>query len=155
MEKERDGNASDGRRAFLRNMGVLTAAGYTTSAVSVGALLNPPPAHAEDEQQGRENSRQDRLGQSFRLRRDAASDDLEAGLPRHPNNGDERLYPNFIGNFSKGLPHNSIGEVDRAAYAGLLQALLSGSPEDFEDITLGGNVRLVDPQAGLAFDMEG
>lgn len=155
MEKERDDPALGARRAFLRNMSVLTAAGYTASAVSVGALLSPPMAHAESEQQGRENSRQDRLGQSFRLKREAALADLEAGLPRHPNNGDERLYPNFIGNFSKGLPHDSLGEVNRHAYAGLLQALLSGNPADFEDITLGGNVRLVDPQAGLAFDMEG
>ena len=155
MEKERDGNASEGRRAFLRNVGMLTATGCTASAVSLGALFNPPAAHAQNEQHDRENSRQDRLEQSFRQRRDAALADLEAGLPRHPNNGDERLYPNFIGNFSKGLPHNSIGEVNRAAYGSLLQALLSGNPADFEDITLGGNVRLVDPQAGLAFDMEG
>src|SRR5205807_1930826 len=34
-------------------------------------------------------------------------------------------------------------------------ALASGEPEDFERITMGGNVGLVNPQSGLAFDLEG
>jgi len=36
--------------------------------------------------------------------------------PPQISNGDEARYPNFIGNYSQGLPHNSIGEVDPAAY---------------------------------------
>jgi membrane-associated phospholipid phosphatase len=154
-EGTRDKDAADSRRGFLRKVGVLTAAGSAASAISLSALFSPTPARAQNGRQGRENSQQDRLGESFRLRRDAALADLEAGIPRHPNNGDERLYPNFIGNFSKGLPHNNLGEVNRAAYATLLQALLRGNPADFENISLGGTVRLVNPQAGLAFDMEG
>src|SRR4051794_37745908 len=44
------------------------------------------------------------------------------------NNGDEKNLKgpdgkqNFIGNFSKGLPHNGFGEVDTAAYQTLLHA---------------------------------
>jgi hypothetical protein len=69
-------------------------------------------------------------------------------------NGDEARYPNYIGNFHKGLPHDSFGEVDKAAYQTLLDALSSGT--DFDKITLGpGKRRLTNPQAGLASDTEG
>ena len=42
-------------------------------------------------------------------------------LRHHPTNGDEEeLSENgrrtYIGNYSKGLPHNDVGEVDHAAY---------------------------------------
>jgi len=73
----------------------------------------------------------------------------------HPNNGDEDLYSNKIGNYSKGLPHNNVGEVDLAAYSSYLAAIRGGLPSDFENIILGGNTKLTDPQCGLAFAMEG
>ncbi len=76
-------------------------------------------------------------------------------IPAHPNNGDEERYSNRIGNFSKGLPHNPIGEVDESAYAAFLKACKSGRPADFEAIPMGGSSRLIDPQAGLAYDLEG
>nr|WP_137118826.1 hypothetical protein [Azospirillum argentinense] len=40
-------------------------------------------------------------------------------------NGDEKDYPDYSGNFHKGLPHNDLGEVDKAAYEALRQALLN------------------------------
>jgi hypothetical protein len=45
--------------------------------------------------------------------------------------------------------------VDPAAYNALLAALSSGNPADFEAIPLGGVRPLRNPQAGLAFDLEG
>jgi len=45
--------------------------------------------------------------------------------------------------------------VDPASYASLLRAVQNGDPQLFEQIQLGGTVPLVDPQAGLAFDLEG
>jgi membrane-associated phospholipid phosphatase len=71
------------------------------------------------------------------------------------NNGDEELYPNRIGNYSKGLPHQSNGEVVPSAYNAFLNALRSGSPAMFEQIPLGGDRKLTNPQSGLAFDLEG
>ena len=54
------------------------------------------------------------------------------------------------------------GEVDPSAYRGLLAALESGKPEDFEKVMLGSaalpkanRLLLVDPQCGLAYDLEG
>src|SRR5215471_10094861 len=97
----------------------------------------------------------DRREECFRRRVSAASQYRTAPIPENRNNGDEDRYPNKIGNFSKGLPHNNLGEVDLNAYQRLLDALQSGSPTTFENITLGcgaGSRKLVNPQAGLAFD---
>jgi hypothetical protein len=77
-------------------------------------------------------------------------------IPKHPTNGDEARFPSKIGNFHKGLPTiNAFGEVDLGAYQRLIDALTSGEFADFEAIPLGGTARLVNPQAGLAFDTEG
>ena len=64
-------------------------------------------------------------------------------LFNRPNNGDEELYPNRIGNYSKGLPHQSNGEVQLNAYNALLDALRTGTPAMFEQIPMGGNRKLI------------
>jgi hypothetical protein len=94
---------------------------------------------------------------SFQRRVAAASQYRTAPIPQNLNNGDEDLLPNRIGNFSKGLAHNNVGEVDLNAYQSLLDALQSGAPPTFENIPLGcpGSRKLTNPQAGLAFDIEG
>ena len=95
--------------------------------------------------------------QAAKLRCDVAQENFYVA-PRnlqHPDNGDERLYPNKIGNYSKGLPHNSDGTVVVSAYDALLEALSTERQNDFNSITLGGDRKLVNPQSGLAFDMEG
>jgi hypothetical protein len=80
--------------------------------------------------------------------------------PDQISNSDENRFPNYIGNYHKGLPHDaSTGEVDRAAYQALLRPLNSGSNQDFEALPRPAGVNelrpLVNPQAGLAFDLEG
>jgi hypothetical protein len=95
---------------------------------------------------------------AYQIRVRAASVYRTAPIPAHPNNGDEARYPHKIASFSKGLAHNSKGEVDLAAYQTLIDALSSGQPEVFERIPLGCNAnsrKFVNPQAGLAFDLEG
>lgn len=96
-----------------------------------------------------------RRSQAFLIRFDAALRERLLPAPEHPNNGDECLYPNKIGNFSKGLPHHDTGEVDLEAYEAFIHAVTTGDPADFEKIPLGGDRKLVNPQAGLAFDLEG
>ena len=63
-----------------------------------------------------------------KLRRDAANAGLQATPQnlQHPNNQDENLYPNKLGSYSKGLPHNNDGTVVLSAYNALLQAINSG-----------------------------
>gem|GEM_PF-3886269 len=71
------------------------------------------------------------------------------------SNCDEARYPNRVGNFSKGLPHDDIGEVLPAAYDSLLTAVTSGDRDDFANIPLGGTAKLATPQRGLSFHLEG
>ena len=96
-----------------------------------------------------------RAKQSYTLRVTAARNERDLPLPDHTSNGDEERYPNKIGNFSKALPHNSLGEVDPVAYNSLMNALSTGKPSDFEAIVMGQGVKLTNPQSGLAFEMEG
>jgi hypothetical protein len=96
-----------------------------------------------------------RLNEAERIRERAAREEKRLGVFPHPTNGDEARYPHKIGNFSKGLPHTPLGEVDPAAYRALLDALKTGNFADFEAIPLGGQQRLLNPMGGLAFNIEG
>src|ERR1041384_4867633 len=124
------------RRAFLGQVGAAT-------------LITPEVQAASGSNQ--------RANECAKLRRDAALEGLQATPPnlQHPNNQDENLYPNKIGNYSKGLPHNNDGTVVLSAYNALLNAINSGRPADFDALPLGGTVKLTNPQSGLAFDMQG
>ncbi|MGG1575394.1 vanadium-dependent haloperoxidase [Fictibacillus sp. NRS-1165] len=96
-----------------------------------------------------------RSEKAFYVRLKAASSQMKLSLTEHPHNGDELLYPTKIGSFSKGLPHNSLGEVDLQAYNQYIKALITGKKDDFESIPLGGHVKLANPQASYAFDLVG
>ncbi|MFM8393405.1 MAG: hypothetical protein ACKOB4_05725, partial [Acidobacteriota bacterium] len=92
----------------------------------------------------------DRATRAHQIRIAAAERQHRLSTPLHQTNGDEDLYPQRIGNFSKTLPHNHLGEVDRAAYQRYLDVLRSGAAEEFNNLTVGGAGRLTSPQAGLA-----
>jgi len=92
---------------------------------------------------------------SWQARKDAADFWVKIKPSAHANNGDEARYATRIGNFSKGLHHNAFGEVDPADYEGLLKACTTGSPDDFDAVNLAGTNKLVSPQGGLAFDLQG
>jgi hypothetical protein len=109
-----------------------------------------------------------RRAEAYEIREEAAKLAYLRPHPRHENNGEEALYRNaqnqlsYIANYTKGLPHNNDGEVDPPeAYRTLLRALSSGDPHDFDQIELAPippterQRRLINPQAGLAFDLEG
>ncbi|MGI8832473.1 MAG: hypothetical protein ACR2IS_07540, partial [Nitrososphaeraceae archaeon] len=112
------------------------------------------------------------------IRNDARDSDYPSTLPQHNNNGEEDDYydaqgnRNFIGNYSKSLPHHpendvEAGEVINRAYRKLIEATETGDPGDFEDIPLGsaspplGSGRVQDPQkltnplSGIAYELEG
>jgi len=96
-----------------------------------------------------------RVIQSFLLRVAAATADAAVPVPPHTTNGDEQLYPDKSASYSKALLQDGYGRVNLNAYNSLKTALNSGNPSDFENMILGGTVRETDPQAGLAFDLEG
>lgn len=122
------------------------------SVVGLPALLERKRASADEIGP---TTGHERAKQAFRIRQQAALTQLKPPFPDHPNNGDEASLPYKIGNYSKGLPHNPLGEVALHAYDTLLHALSSGEPTDFENILLAGDRKLVNPQAGLAFELEG
>ena len=143
-----------GRRKFIRGLGGAAAASIAMSAASFGAAGGAAGAQSNSTSSSG-SSGSTRAQQSFQNRVNAAHAELNVPAPQQITNGDEQRYPNRIGNYSKGLLHNNIGEVEPASYQSFLKAVRSGEPQDFEQIQLGGNTPLVDPQSGLAFDLEG
>jgi hypothetical protein len=148
------GKPAMGRRAFLRKAGAITGLTVASTAVQFGPLSKIVEAQSEARNSAAAGA-EVRRDAAFRIRVHAAATEKRLPPPVHPDNGDEALYPSRIGNFSKGLPHNSMGEVDASAYRQFLKATATGSPAQFAAIPLGGSARLINPQAGLAFDLEG
>jgi hypothetical protein len=141
------------RRSFLTSAGIGATA---TAAAAIGpALLLPAGADATEDDGDGDDHDGSRADRAFKVRLHAAKEEREIPIPPQINNGDEARYNNFIGSYSQGLPHNSIGEVDPNAYEALLVAVRSGNPSDFGNIPLGGTTKLVDPQGGLAFTLQG
>lgn len=139
---KKPGRFTPSRRGFVTalgagSVGVLLA--KEAGAVTVGPL-NP-------------TQRRDR---AFQLRQNQAIANRDAtSLVVQPTNGDEEQLANKIGSYTKGLPHNNRGEVDINAYNSLLLALRTAAPADFENIILGGPRKLINPQSGWKFEIEG
>jgi hypothetical protein len=156
LESQNNGNSrkkisSQDRRNFLGKMSVATLA---AGVVGVEPFLQS--AHSNAQASPAQGSNQ-RANDCAKLRRDAAQAGLQATPQniQHPTNNDENFYSNKCASYSKGLPHNSDGTVVLSAYQSLLSAVNSRNAVDFDAIPLGGNRRLTNPQAGLAFDMQG
>ncbi len=96
-----------------------------------------------------------RANTAEKIRREAAINQKTLPEPDNQPNNDETLYASRIGSFGKCLPHNKLGEVDLAAFAALVKAMKTATPADFEAIPLGGPTKLQNPQAGIAFDLQG
>ena len=92
-----------------------------------------------------------RAQRAYQVRTEAARRELERHLSSPDTNGDTELYTRF----TKGLPHDSRGDVDPRAYQKLVDALTSADPTDFDAIPMGGDLKLVNPQASFCFGLEG
>ena len=92
-----------------------------------------------------------RAERAWRVRMDAARHEAERPTAVPVTNGDEELYTRF----TKGLPHDARGEVDPGAYQKLIEALRSADPSAFDAIPMGGDLKLVNPQAAFCFGLEG
>jgi hypothetical protein len=134
------------RRAFLNSLGKATAVGLSTSTLGLSAWASVKDVGPRGKNRAQE---------CFKIREECAANARSAGMVVQTRNSDERRYPNFIGNYGKGLPHNPIGEVDRNAYQLFREAVEVGTAEAFENVPLGGTAKLVNPLAGVAFDLEG
>ena len=140
------------RRKFIGQIGTTAAVTLAAGAVGIEPLLKTGRSSV----QAAPGANQ-RANDCAKLRRDAALVGLQSTPQnlQHPSNGDESLYADKRGNYSKGLPHNSNGTVQLSAFQAMVQALNSSRVADFDAIPLGADRKLTNPQSGLAFDMEG
>ncbi len=148
------------RRGFLGGIGGVAAVAAMGAAAGVAVGSKVGHAGVEDDlatvgDASGATPATIRRDACWKYRVDAATFNKGVPLPDHTTNGDEALYPSKIGSYTKGMPHNRFGEVDSYAWSTFKAALDSGSPTAFENIVLGGGRPFVDPQSGLAFDMEG
>ncbi len=159
LKTENDLEIKDGattnRRGFLSKLGKAAIVGASIGAVGAKPFLDGKSS--EVAAQRTTGLTVTRAQKAYRWRSGVALESYQATgqFIRHNNNFDESLYPNRIGNYSKGLPHDSNGEVVPSAYEQLLQAVGTGNPADFEQIPMGGTRKLTSPQSGLAFDLQG
>ena len=106
------------RRTFLSYLGAAPA----VTAFAGAGLLSSPSAFADT---GPLNMAE-RRHRAFVIRRDAAIFQRDVLPTPSVSNGDDEAYANLIASFTKGLPHNDLGEVDPKAYHAYLEALNSG-----------------------------
>ena len=104
------------RRTFIGRVGAATAASIAAGYIGVEPLFRG----SDSQIQGAQGSNQ-RANDCANRRREAAQDGLQ-NTPQnlqHPSNGDETLYPNKLGSYSKGLPHNGDGSgLKRVPFVG-------------------------------------
>jgi hypothetical protein len=144
-------SSSVDRRRFLGQLGI-GAASIATLTTARAKAAGVPPGKDVGASAGYHSLRQAR---AYEVRIAAAEMARNRAPVAHSNNGDEMLYGNRIGSYSKGLPHDALGEVDVDAYLAYLGAVTSGTMADFDGIPMGGARKLTNPLAGLAFDLEG
>lgn len=126
--------------------------GVAAAAAGVAATTGHGPQRVFAQRYNTNGARRSQLAFNMRL---AAANQSRIPDPRHTNNGDEARYPTRIGNFTKGLPHNNLGEVNLPAYTALLKALDSGNWNDWDNIPMGGALLFKNPLAGIAYLLEG
>ncbi len=159
-----ENSSSSSRRSFLSKMGsaaALTAtAGLTQQSFARPAIVKQNPSDIEKTIQALRDlststEADNRLLKALMCRLNAATMAMQRSLADQVSNGDDDRYLFKIGSYTKGLPHNQLGEVDLNAYATLARARTTQDPDDFERIQLGLGRKLTSPQAGLAMDLEG
>src|SRR5262247_2757528 len=118
---------SSSRRIFLGIAAATVVAGVAGSAsITTGATETAQAQELELQSAPGTPAGHKRQKEAYRIRVEAARRERELPPANHPTNGDEQRYPNKIASYSKGLPHNRLGEVDRAAYASLIRAVTTG-----------------------------
>ena len=146
-----------GRRKFLTQVGSLAAVAAGLPFAGGTAMRASDHGHEDGtgDDRDRNDALEERAREAYRLRVEAARFQRDRPMPSQCANGDERRYTDYIGNFSKTLPHDGFGAVDPAAYTALLRAMRTADPADFAAIPKGGVAKLNNPQAAFAFQMDG
>ncbi len=136
------------RRVFLGSTGVAAAAGLVGGAVTMvsgeaKAGLFPRPSTVP------------RAAAALQQRIRRATANLTTSVTDSANNGDEQRVANFAAQYSKGLPHDALGEVDPVAYESMRLACITNIESDWAAVPMGGTAKQVSPQDAVAYQMEG
>jgi len=145
----------EARRRFLRGVGGAAAAAVAAGTICLGPLAEKAASVPQPWNHGHDGGEGERAERSYDIREDVARRERDLRIPDNDDNGDEKRYHNRIGNYSKGLLHDNLGVVQPFAYDALLDAVREEDAVAFDQIPLGGTILLVNPQAGLTFDLEG
>src|SRR5882762_2108132 len=119
-----------GNSELYPSMNPTRQASSQDEADDFGAAKSPPTLRPSEARQM----------QSLKSREGCAQQQSLRPLPEHVNNGDEKLLPRRIGNFTKGLPHAQSGEVEPGCYETLLKALDSETPDAFQKVARGSGM---------------
>lgn len=134
------------RRHFLQDAGALSVSGLAAGMVGAGVLLPTKSSQAGEIDLTNYTftalSGEERQEQVYHLRKRVAKAYKNLPVVTHINNGDDRRYRNRIGSYTKGMPHNALGEVDPAVYKTYLKAIRTGDRELFDSIPTPGNITL-------------
>lgn len=142
--------SSPSRRKFIGKIGGAAAAAATAGAIGFSptkaeaATVRPPNGAVNP-----------RVVTSFALRVADATKEALITVPAHTTNGDETLYADKSGTYTKGLLQDSYGKVNIAAYNSLKTAFTTNNPTDFENMIIGGTRTQNGPQGALAYGLQG
>ncbi|MEP4052883.1 MAG: vanadium-dependent haloperoxidase [Litorimonas sp.] len=131
-----------------------TNSNLTTTPVTVTPPTTPPPAGSGNHPIFGADI-MTRQAEALSLRTTAANVQANVIYGTQETNGDEGAFADYRASFTKGLPHDDLGEVDVDAYNALLAALETGQNSDFEAIPMGGTRKLANPQAAYRFELVG
>jgi hypothetical protein len=149
LAQVRVATVENGRRQFLGSLGGVTGASLLATTFGVASGGNASAQTAVDD------ILRVRIARSYQLRLQAANFEQQNAVTSHPVNGDSLRYSNKIANFSKGLPHNNLGEVDVKVYKALVLAVKRIDFAGIEALPLPGTLPLINPLGGQTFDIEG
>jgi hypothetical protein len=148
-------NTSTGRNR--RNF--LSKAGGAAAALATGSLTAAPLDSAQAGNGGPGAALpgfvvNKRVVQAFTLRVGEASQDALVPAAANVSNGDDSIYPDKGGTYTKGLPHDQYGRVDPNAYATFKKALATGEFSDYAKIITNNAPHALNcPQGALVFDL--
>lgn len=143
------------RRSFLKS---------AASAAAIAAVVPLEPLiggkESEAEASVASYSAPNRANDCFNVRKTAAiNEKIDIGVL--PDNGDNALFSDHSGNWSKCLQHDDLGIVNQNSWDSFINALSSGNFEDFQNIVVGNpggggfTGTLNGPETGYAFDLQG
>ena len=141
------------RRKFLGQVGV--AAGLAAGTLAAPAVSSAQSASSNASAPAAPSSvTNPRILEAFTIRVTAATTDALLGPAKNVNNGDQALYADHGGTYTKGLLHDQYGRVTPSSFQSFTHALSTGKFSDFEKIIVGGTRTQNGPQGAYCFDAE-